>query len=306
MLGTVWIRRGAKVKIQGMTVLLAAAIVTSSLVGTVGRAAAGREGEVVPFFKSRDTAGTSIDLKSIARENNAVVLLFWHSYKTMSIREMNFLNDMHRYYNLYGMEILGIEGGGRERAGVIEELEKLAIIGTEPVYPILPDPGGKLGRQYGVKEIPETFIIGRGGRILFHLEGFREGDRARLETKIKEILNLLPAPVMEREAETPAAPRNPKRKVMVSVDPVKQKMEKCSYFGRYYQNLGELDKALENYRQCVELDPDDVPTLLRIGEVHALRKDYESAREAWEKVLVLDPGNSEAGTLIRKLVRGEF
>ena len=269
--------------------------------------AAGREGEIVPFFKSRDTGGTALDLKGMARENNAVVLFFWHSYKTMSIREMNFLNDMYRYYNLYGMEVLGIEGSGKENAGVIEELDKLAIIGTKPVYAILPDPGGKFARQYGVKEIPETFIIGRGGRIIYHLSGFREGDRARLETKIKEILNLLPAPATVKPEDSASAKRSaPQRKVTVSVDPVQQKMEKCSYFGRYYLNLGDLDQALEHYQQCVEIDADDIATQLKIGEVYARKKDYERAREAWERVLELDPGNSEAGALIRKLVRGEF
>jgi tetratricopeptide (TPR) repeat protein len=267
--------------------------------------AAGREGEIVPFFKSRDTGGVALDLKGMARENNAVVLFFWHSYKTMSIREMNFLNDMHRYYNLYGMEVLGIEGSGKERAGVIEELDKLAIIGTKPVYPIVPDPGGRLAVQYGVKEIPETFIIGRGGRIIYHLSGFREEDRAGLETRIKEILNLLPAPV-KPEHSAPVKRSVPQRKVTVSVDPVQQKMEKCSYFGRYYLNLGDLDQALEHYRQCVEIDADDIETQLKIGEVYARKKDYERAREAWERVLELDPGNSEAGALIRKLVRGEF
>lgn len=269
--------------------------------------AAGREGEVVPFFKSRDTGGSALDLKSMARENNAVVLFFWHSYKTMSIREMNFLNDMYRYYNLYGMEIIGIEGSGKESAGVIGELDKLAIIGTKPVYAVVPDPGGSLARQYGVDEIPETFIIGRGGKIVYHLKGFREEDRSGLETKIKEILNLLPAPALVRENDSAPVKRSASpRKVTVSVDPVQQKMEKCSYFGRYYLNLGDLDKALEHYLQCVEIDPDDVSAQLKIGEVFARKKDYERAREAWERVLELDPGNSEAGSLIRKLVRGEF
>jgi len=269
--------------------------------------AAGREGEIVPFFNGRDTAGTAFDLKSLARENNAVVLFFWHSYKTMSVREMNFLNDMYRYYNLYGMEVLGIEGSGKENAGVIEELNKLVIIGTKPIYAIVPDPGGKLARQYGVEEIPETFIIGRGGRIIYHLSGFREGDRAGLETKIKEILNLLPAPVaVKPEDPAPAKRSGPRRKVSVSVDPVQQKMEKCSYFGKYYLNLGDLDGALEHYLQCAEIDADDIATQLKLGEVYARKKDYERAREAWERVLELDPENSEAGSLIRKLVRGEF
>jgi len=268
---------------------------------------AGREGEIVPFFKTRDARGNTFDLKSVARNNNAVVLFFWHSYKTMSIREMNFLNDMYRFYNLYGMEIIGVESGGKDRPGVIEELNKLAIIGTEPVYTIVGDPGGSVARQYRVEEIPETFIIGRGGTVLYHLAGFRDGDRLGIETKLKEILGLLPAPPAVSAEEPVAAERTePPRRTAVSIDPIQQQLEKCSYFGKYYLNLGDLDKALQYYGQCVEIDPADVSMQLKIGEVYAKRKDYERAREAWEEVLALDPGNSEARALIRKLVRGEF
>lgn len=292
---------------NGMTRAVLAAVLLAVLCGASQLEASEREGEVVPFFKFRDTAGTAFDLKEVTRESKAVLIFFWHSYKTMSIREMNFLNNMNRYYNLYGLEILGIEGGGREREGVIEELEKLAVIGTEPSFSIGADPGGKLARQYRVKEIPETFIIGRGGKILYHLRGFREGDRDALEEHIKEILGLQPAPKSIKSDGTAPGRKDPSpRKTTVSVDPIQQQMEKCSYFGRYYLNLDELDKALGYYEQCLAVKPDDVSTLLQIGEVYARRKDYERAREAWESILKIEPGNEEAAALIRRLVRGEF
>jgi tetratricopeptide (TPR) repeat protein len=289
----------------GVAVALAV-LLLSTFLPVAGAFSAGREGEVVPFFKAEDVSGDTVDLRGLARMNR-VVVFFWHSYKTMSIREMNYLNDMYRFYNLYGLEIIGIEGGGREREGVAEELEKLAIIGTAPVYTIIPDPGGRLSRQYRVEVVPETFIIGRDGRILYHLTGFRDEDRAEMERKLKELLGLLPGPpASKREDSVTVRQSVPIRKQGVSVDPERQKFEKCSYFGNYYFNLGDLEKSLAYYEECVAIDPADISIQLKIGEVYAKLRNYGRARETWENVLRLDPGNSEASTLIRRLVRGEF
>jgi tetratricopeptide (TPR) repeat protein len=267
----------------------------------------GREGEVVPFFSVKDVEGEQFDLRLRARQNT-VVLFFWSSYRTMSIREMNFLNDMGRFYNLYGLEIAAVEGRGLAADQVREELEKLKVIGTEPAYTVLPDPGGSLSRQYRVVEIPETFIIGRQGKVLFHLRGFREEDGARLETGIKEILGLLPVP---REAPGNSRPSlSPRRQEAerrgVSVDPEKELFEKYRYFGNYYFKSGNTELALDNYRRCLEVDPKSIEVNLRIGEVYAALKEYEKARKAWEAVLKIDPDNREADTLIRRLIRGEF
>jgi peroxiredoxin len=270
---------------------------------------AGREGEILPFFKAQDVSGQEIDLRSLARQNT-VVILFWNSYKTMAIREINFLNDMYRYYQVYGLEVVAIEGGGKEKEGVLQELEKLAIIGTEPEFAVLPDPGGRLFRQYRISEIPESFLLNRGGKVLYHLQGFRDSDAPLLERQIKDVLGLLPAPSAaggpggDRGLAAPKKP--PSRLKGVTVDPERQLYEKYLYFGNYHFNLGEMDKALENYSRCVEIDTRATEVYLKIGEIYARRKEYEQAREAWESVLKYDPDNEEADGLIRRLVRGEF
>jgi peroxiredoxin len=290
----------------GVAAVTLAVLLLSTFFPVAEVLSAGREGEVVPFFTAEDVSGRPVDLRGLARKNR-VVVFFWHSYKTMSIKEMNHLNDMYRFYNLYGVEIIGIEGGGRERKAVAEELEKLAIIGTAPVYTILPDPGGHLSRQYRVKDIPETFIIGRDGRVLFHLAGFRDEDKVDIEIKLKELLGLLPDPAaLKRKDSVIVRQSVPVRKQGVSVSPEQQKLEKCSYFGNYYFNLGDLEKSLAYYEECVAIDAADVAIQLKIGEVYAKLRNYERARETWENVLKLDPDNSEASALIRRLVRGEF
>jgi len=292
-----------------MPMLLATVLLGYVLLQAPGALGAGREGEIVPFFNGMTTEGEEFDLKSFSRENTALIF-FWSSHKTMSLREMTFLNDMHRYYHLYGLEIVAIEGTGKKGEEVKEELGKLAIIGTVPTYTVLSDPGGRLLTLFRVADLPETFLIDRGGKIVFHIIGFRGSDGAELERAIKERLGLLPGSA----ATTPRPSREEgtgkkevdNRKRGVTVDPEQQLLGKHRYFGNYYFNLGQMEQALENYRKYLLIDPDTIDIQLRIGEIYAHLKDYESARKAWENVLQLEPDNREADQLIRQLLRGEF
>jgi len=292
--------------VVGFSLLCGAGPAVSSF-AQAAAVSSGREGEVVPFFSVRDVKGEAFDLRRRARQST-VVLFFWSSYKTMSIREMNFLNDMERFYHHYGLEIAAVEGRGLAAEQVREELEKLKVIGTDPAYTVLADPGGSLSRQYRIAEIPETFIIGRQGKVLFHLRGFREEDGVLLETGIKDILGLLPAPRAVPGRSQPALSPTGKtdKKRGVSVDPEEELFEKYRYFGNYYFRSGNTELALENYRRCLEVDPKSIEVNLRIGEVYASLREYEKAREAWESVLKFDPDNREADALIRRLIRGEF
>ncbi len=291
-----------------MAAVLAAFLSALGSAPAPGAESDGREGEVIPFFQSQDLQGDALDLRAVAREKT-VLIFFWNAYKTMSIKEMNYLNGIYDYYSLYGLEVVAVEGGGRGRDAVEAEVEKLKVIGTVPAYRVIPDPGGRIAGLFRVAAIPETFIISRGGKILLHLKGFRAGDEAALETKIKDLLGLLPAPASLPGKSAPAdpvtaAPPSPKKGI--TVDPERQLMEKHHYFGNYYFKRGEMSLALENYERCLEIDPQATEIYLRVGEIHAALKNYELAREAWEKVLQYDPDNREADALIRRLIRGEF
>lgn len=286
-----------------MLVAVALAAVVSLVMPPVPAGA--RTGELVPFFVLSQPGGETFDLRRTARQNT-VIVVFWDSYKAMAVRELNFLNTIYSYYQLYGLEIVAVEGKGRDGTGVAEELEKLKTIGTEVSYPVVADPGGKIRRLYDVAEMPQTFILSRRGEILFHLSGFRESDGEVLEHKVKELLGLLPAPerLPGKEAALPA-PAAPER-AKVTVRPEAEIYDKNFYFGNFYYNRGDKDKALTYYEKCIQVMPEATEVHLRIGQIHADSRRYEDARSAWEKILSYDPDNDEADAKLRQLIRGEF
>ena len=267
----------------------------------------GREGQLVPVFTVVTVGGEQFDLRQRVK-GGTVVVLFWNSHMSMSIRAIKFLNSMSEYYHPYGFEVVGIESNGNDINGVRQELDKLEVIGSRPRFPVISDPEGRLSRQYGINAVPELFIVNRQGMILFHLQGFSADDSVVAENSIKEILGLLPAPtdLPDRPLSKPGIKGVPARKKVVTVDPEAELYGKYQYFGNYYYNLGNLEKALENYLKCLDIRPTSIETHLKVGEVYAVMKNYEEARESWETVLRLAPDNREADVLIRKLIRGEY
>jgi tetratricopeptide (TPR) repeat protein len=163
---------------------------------------------------------------------------------------------------------------------------------------------------FRVADLPETFLIDRGGKIVHHINGFSGSDGAELERAIKERLGLLPGSAVTSPRPSPEEGTGTKeadnQKRGVTVDPEQQILEKHRYFGNYYFNLGQMNQALENYEKYLLIAPDTVDIQLRIGEIYAHLDDYEMARKSWENVLRIEPDNREADQLMRQLLRGEF
>lgn len=285
-----------------------------SATATVALAGAAERGAVVPFFKAADLQGRPVALGDLVARHR-VLILFWDWRRATSTRAMQACDRLQQSYGRLGLEVMAIEGEGSAAEQVRERVEKLRAIGNPQRYTIVPDPRGSIARQFGFEGTPQIFLLDGAGRVVLHLDGFRADDEAVLEQHVKETLGLAePVPPRAPTVPPPAAavsvpvpvPTAPAPQPVPPEDPKQAQLEKYRYFGGYYLNRGDLAKAEDNYRKYVELAPEDVRIWLQLGEVCARQRRYDQAREAWEKVLHLDPGNSEADTNIRRLIRGEY
>ena len=57
---------------------------------------------------------------------------------------------------------------------------------------------------------------------------------------------------------------------------------------------GDLERALGLYNKTLALKPDDIETLLRIGNICAAQKQFDPARFFYGRVLSIEPGNAQA------------
>lgn len=284
------------------------AFLAAVLCGTAADAA--NLGAVAPFFRASDVQGRPVSLGELVASRR-VVVLFWDWRRATSVRAMQVLDRLQETYAKQGIEVLAVEGEGTAVEQVLERVEKLRAIGIAQRYTVVPDPGGRIARQFRVESTPQIFLLDRAGRVAFHLDGFRSGDERALEESVKVALGLVavPDPSSAAKLRPPgpgAATAEPPVPKAAPADPREALLEKYRYFGNYSLNRGDPAKAEEYFRKYVELAPGDIDVWLRIGEACARQRLYDHAREAWEEVLRLQPGNREADANIRRLIRGEY
>ena len=296
-------RRGWRLRAGGAA--LAVALVNA------GIAAAANRGDVIPLFKATDVEGRPVLLGDLVARRR-VAIFFWDWRRATSTRAMQVLDRLQTAYAEKGLTVVAVEGEGSTAAQVGERVGKLRDIGVRQGYVIVPDPGGRIARQFGLTGTPQVFLIDGAGRVFEHFETLPVDEDARLEKRVRELLRLdEPAAAAARPAATagarPAeAPSAPPAAPAAPADPKQALREKYRYFGGYHFNKGEYPRAEEYYRKYVDLAPADAAAWMRLGEACAKQGRYDAAREAWERVLRLDPGNAEADAAIRRLLRGEY
>ncbi len=116
----------------------------------------------------------------------AVLLNFWATWCGPCKIEMPWFVDLQKQYGPQGLQIVGVAMDDASK----EDIGKFAKdMGVN--YPILI---GKeaVGEQYGgVNALPETFLIGRDGKIVDKIIGLR--GKAEIEDSIKKALDTRPA-----------------------------------------------------------------------------------------------------------------
>jgi tetratricopeptide (TPR) repeat protein len=64
--------------------------------------------------------------------------------------------------------------------------------------------------------------------------------------------------------------------------------------GNDYWAQGDLDRALEIYRQAVEQDERSVDARMKLGGLHVARQEYRAGAQAFQSAIGLDPENANA------------
>jgi thiol-disulfide isomerase/thioredoxin len=135
---------------------------------------------IAPDFSLESLDGKTMRLSDL--RGKAVLLNFWATWCGPCKIEMPWFVDLQKEYGAQGLQIVGVAMDD----GSKEEIAKFAKdMGVN--YPILI---GKesVGDAYGgVPALPQSFLIGRDGKIVDKIVGLR--GKAEIEDSIKKALN---------------------------------------------------------------------------------------------------------------------
>ncbi len=120
-----------------------------------------------PEFRLKDLDGRERSLSEF--KGKALLIHFWASWCEPCRQEFPALSRLAREYRDRGLVVLGIAGDSNERVQ--------AFLKESPAgFPVFIDQYGSAMRDYHVKVIPVSVLIGRDGRIAGILAGPREYD----------------------------------------------------------------------------------------------------------------------------------
>jgi cytochrome c biogenesis protein CcmG/thiol:disulfide interchange protein DsbE len=114
-------------------------------------------GSEVPDITLTTFEGDQIALSDL--EGQVVVLNFWASWCKPCEQEANELEKAHQLYQDQGVVFLGVDYVDTEPEA-LAYLEKFNIS-----YPNGPDLGTRISQAFRIRGVPETYLIGRDGRL---------------------------------------------------------------------------------------------------------------------------------------------
>ncbi|MFZ6647150.1 TlpA family protein disulfide reductase [Undibacterium sp. TJN25] len=137
------------------------------------------KGSTAPAFELNGADGT---VKLAKYQGKLVYLDFWASWCGPCRQSFPWMNEMQSKYGAQGLQIIGVNLDAKN------DDARNFLSSTPAHFTIAFDPSGVTPRNYGVKGMPSSLLIGPDGKVLFEHSGFKEADRAELESKIKSLL----------------------------------------------------------------------------------------------------------------------
>lgn len=269
-----------------------------------------------PLFEAKDLAGGDHSLADLMKNGKTTIVFFWALRCAPCLREMAALDEIYRARRDHGLEVLAVEAAGSSPQKIEAILDQLKDVVITPSYPVLPDPEFYLNRKFSVRVAPWTFVVNSLGEIVYSFEGFSGELKDKLTSGVDALLSGKAFPANSTVPEDTAAAalsvadRPSEEQAGLSENSatalVEDEFEKNRYFGDFYFHREEYDKALGFYAKGLQLKPENIYIRLKSGEAYAKKKMYAEAREAWEYILRISPGNADADANLRRLLRQEF
>ncbi len=112
-----------------------------------------------------------------------VYLDFWASWCAPCLQSFPWMNDIQRIYAGEGLVVLAVNV---DHDG---QLAQRFLSNKLPVFKIIYDPEGQIARQYGLKDMPTSILIGRDGKTRYVHSGFYVDRKTQYLSHVRELLD---------------------------------------------------------------------------------------------------------------------
>jgi cytochrome c biogenesis protein CcmG/thiol:disulfide interchange protein DsbE len=137
-------------------------------------------GEAAPAFALATARGDTVALEKL--RGQVVYVDFWASWCGPCKRSFPWMNELTQRYGANGLTIVAVNVDKKR-----EDAER--FLGQTPAqFTVVYDPPGATPAAYGVKGMPSSYLVDRSGRVVMVEQGFRDEQKATVESRIRELL----------------------------------------------------------------------------------------------------------------------
>ena len=156
-----------------------AGILAFVLVGARNAAAVG-VGDAAPPFSLASAQGETVALERL--RGQVVYVDFWASWCGPCKRSFPWMNDLIGRYGRDGFTIVAVNVDKKA-----EDAQRF-LAATPARFTVVYDAPGATPAAYAVKGMPSSYLVDRSGRIVMVEQGFRDEQKAAVESRIRELL----------------------------------------------------------------------------------------------------------------------
>lgn len=259
----------------------------------------------------RDLNGKQISLAEYKDKKILAVIFF----KNPSLRGPNAIAYWQKLYEKYrdsnNFSVISVYCPRTPQGIPSDELNDLQKLIAEKniTYPVLLDEGLNIFSKYGVISLPSSMIVDTKGIVKYIIPGFPTfGAEKDISTNLKKILGIPEEKIIVKKYEPDLdAGRNYKLAVAVmargntdkAIDYLNIAVSKdpkypapYSLLGNLYTRIKKTDKAMENYQKALELDSEDVETLINYGFLCMDQGMKEDALLQFKNIIEIAPQKS--------------
>ncbi len=153
------------------------------LTAWAGSAAAVTAGDQAPDFQLQ---GWSEDLQLSALRGKLVYLDFWASWCGPCKQSFPWMNDLQKRFGSQGLQIVAVNVDSNRN----DARRFLAEVPAR--FSVAFDARADTPRRYDIKGMPTSVLIAPDGKVLYVHSGFRDDERAALESRITQALASIP------------------------------------------------------------------------------------------------------------------
>ena len=134
-----------------------------------------------PDFTLPGDNNRTISLKKL--KGKVVYLDFWASWCAPCRKSFPWMNEMSNRYDRKDFIIVAVNLDSSQK-DASSFLKKIPADFT-----IAYDPDGKVAEKYHVSAMPSSYLIDKKGNLVFAHKGYREGEAAEIEEKIRKLIH---------------------------------------------------------------------------------------------------------------------